>query len=140
MRQIVENALEFDEPKYILAIELKKAFDRIPRKKIWKALKNEHYGIEWRLRNNIKAMYEICISTVRTQSGNGKWFDVNTGVRQESVLSPLLFILYIDKVTRILEEYESSMIYADDTAIIKDSEEGVQQLAIHWNEALKQSA
>ena len=35
-----------------------------------------------------------------TQMGGGKWFATKSGVRQGSILLPLLFILYMDLVIK----------------------------------------
>jgi len=78
----------------------KKAFDRVPRKKLWKAMEKAEYGIPPILRRAIRGMYRHCKSAVRSSYGEGFWFEVMTGVRQGSVLSPLLFILLMDQVLK----------------------------------------
>ena len=59
------------------------------------------------------------------------WFSIESGVKQGSVISPLLFIAYMDEVTtRFNEGYVQRgegdiMIYADDIAVWSDNRQGV---------------
>ena len=50
------------------------------------------------LQRAIESTYKVCMSKINTQMGGGKWFDIKSRVRQ--VLSPLLFILYMDLVIK----------------------------------------
>uniref|UniRef100_A0A0B7BQX9 Uncharacterized protein n=1 Tax=Arion vulgaris TaxID=1028688 RepID=A0A0B7BQX9_9EUPU len=45
-------------------------------------------------------LYQDSQSTVRTTEGMTDWFSITSGVRQGCVLSPLLFIAYMDKITQ----------------------------------------
>src|SRR5215470_16666484 len=51
-------------------------------------------------------MYEISRCNVRTGFENDEWIELRTGVRQGSVLSPLLFVAYLDVVIREVKEEE----------------------------------
>ena len=51
------------------------------------------------------------MSAIRTQDGLTEWLGVTSGVRQGCVLSPLLFIVYMDKITlKIWMRFRSQMI------------------------------
>jgi hypothetical protein len=50
--------------------------------------------------STVMAMYEGVEMVVRTVEGDSKSLTVKVGLHQGSVLSPLLFILVMDAVTR----------------------------------------
>jgi len=83
-------------------------------------MQKAEYDIPPDLRRAIQGMYRQCKSAVRRAYGEGFWFDVMTGVRQGSVLSPLLFILLMDQVLKqasmkVAEgDHSGTLAYADD--------------------------
>ena len=46
-----------------------------------KALKHEEYGIEPKLIQAIKSLYEKCKSKVKCADADSEWFEIRTGVR-----------------------------------------------------------
>ncbi|MBJ5584741.1 hypothetical protein JGG81_25410 [Salmonella enterica subsp. enterica serovar Typhimurium] len=76
-------------------VDFEKAFDRVPRSKLFNVLKSN--GITGKLLNSVESLYSRSLTGVRVDGVTGKWFDVNTGVRQGCKLSPLLFLIYMDK-------------------------------------------
>lgn len=73
-------------------------------------------------------------STVNNESES---FCVNTGVRQGSVLSPLLFIVYLDRVMAevpqpVRAEY---FAYADDIAQVASTKEQLERIMNSWVQA-----
>lgn len=132
LRIVLEKSWEFNKTAYIAFLDLRKAFDSVPRGRLWRML-GEVYGVEERLRRAIKSLYSICECNVRTGCRNEKWFEVGTGVRQGSVLSPLLFIAYLDVVIKnVKEEFPNLdgdiMVYADDLACWSGREEVLGRL------------
>ena len=80
------------------------AFDRVPRKVLWWALRS--LGVEeWAVRV-IQGMYSNARSRVRVNGQYSEEFGVGVGVHQGSVLSPLLFILVLEALSR---EFRSSV-------------------------------
>ena len=79
-------------------IDLEKEFDRVPRKVIWWALRK--LGVEeWTVRL-VQGMYANARSRVRVCEGYSEEFEVKVGVHQGSVLSPLLFIIVLEALSR----------------------------------------
>ena len=109
-------------------INQKKAFDRVHREKLWAVL--EDYGVHGELLDSIRALYADSKSFVRTDGGNSKWFKVTSGVRQGSVLSPLLFIVYMDHITREANDSETELnelLFADDQSLAHNDKESLQR-------------
>ncbi|XP_072025406.1 uncharacterized protein [Amphiura filiformis] len=104
-------------------LDQEKAFDRVDREQLWAVM--EGYGIRGQLLDNVRALYKDSKCMVRTRSGQSKWFPVTSGVRQGCVLSPLLFLIYMDKIAKEANPTSGEIIdllFADDQSLIhKDS-------------------
>ena len=110
-RQLQEKYFVANKPLYIAFVDLEKAFDRVPRKVLWWALRS--VGAEkWAIRI-IQGMCTNVRSRVRVNGQYSKEFGVGVGVHQGSVMSPLLF------------EFRTGVpweqLYADDFAVIADT-------------------
>ena len=87
---------------------------------------------EW-LIEIVMAMYEHSNSVVRVNNTYGSKFSVKVGVHQGSVLSPLLFIMVLEALSR---EFRNGlpweMLYADDLVIIANSLEELEDRYLTW--------
>ena len=128
VRQLQEKYIAANKRLYFAFVDLEKAFDRVPRKVLWWALRS--LGVEeWAVRV-IQGMYSNARSRVRVNGRYSMEFGVGVGVHQGSVLSPLLFILVLEALSR---EFRTGvpweLLYADDLVVIADSlEECVTKL------------
>ena len=92
-----EKYLAANKRLYMAFVDLEKAFDRVPRKVIWWALRK--LGVdEWIVRL-VQGMYSNARSHVRVGEGYSEEFEVKVGVHQGSVLSPLLFIIVLEALS-----------------------------------------
>ena len=117
-------------------VDLEKAFDRVPRKVIWWALRK--LGVEEWIVWLVQGMYANVRSWVRVGEGFSKEFEVKVLVHQGSLLNPLLFIIVLEALSL---EFRAGVpwedLYADDLVTIADSlEECVRKLLI-WKEAME---
>ena len=129
----MENAREFQKNIYFCFIDYAKDFDCVDHHKLWKILKemeiSDHLTC---LLRNLHAGQE---ATVRTGHGTTDWLQIGKGVHQGCILSPCLFNLYAEYITRNtgLEESQAglkiarrniyNLRYADDTTLMAESEE-----------------
>ena len=98
VRQIAEKFIEKNIDLHLCFIDLEKAFDTVKRDELWQALK-EH-SVNQNLINAIQSFYDKPKCSVRVAGNLSKEFDVNIGVRQGCILSPLLFIIFMNSVTK----------------------------------------
>ena len=98
LTQLMEKHWEYDTPMYLAFLDIEKAFDRVSRKQLWNAM--DEYEIPSERKRAIISKYGTWQCKVRVGAGDGECFDSITGVRQGSILSPLLFIMFNDLVIR----------------------------------------
>ena len=120
VRQIQEAHIRKNWNLYFALVDLEKAFDRVTRKVLWWTLRK--VGIpEWIVRV-IKVMHQNARSLVRVNNLFSAVFDVQVGVHQDSVLSPLLFIILLAVLSR---EFRTScpwqLLHADDLVLLADT-------------------
>ena len=113
VRQLQEKYLAANKRLYMAFVDLQKAFDRVPRKVIWWVLRK--LGVEEWIVRLVKGMYANARSRVRVGESFSKEFEVKVGVHQGSILSPLLFIIVLEALSR---EFRAGVpwedLYADD--------------------------
>ena len=119
IRQLQEKYLAANKRLYMAFVDLEKAYDRVPRKVIWWALRK--LGVdEWIVRL-VQGMYSNARSRVRVGEAYSEEFEVKVGVHQGSVLSPLLFIIVLEALSReFCYGVPWEDLYADDLVIIAD--------------------
>ena len=103
-------------------VDLEKAFDGVPREVISWAMRK--LGVEEWLVSAVMSMYTGAKTFVRTVYGNSKRFEVKVGMHQGSTLSPLLFVIVMEVISREFRvALPWELLYADDLAEIAETEE-----------------
>lgn len=129
LRLFLEKSWEFASLQHICFLDLEKAFDHVPRQQMWTVISQA--GVPGHLLNAIKSTYHQQSSNIM---GSEEQFKVTTGVWQGSVLSPLLFITYLDHVMKEVHQPEHGrcFAYADDIAQAASSKEDLQNIMKQW--------
>ena len=109
----------------------------------WKILRDENTRLPTGLLRNLCAGQE---ATVRTGHGKMDWFQIGKGVHQGCMLSPCLFNLYAEYIMRNARMNEAqarikiaarninNLKYADDNALMAESEEELKSLLMKVKE------
>uniref|UniRef100_A0A3P9JM39 ribonuclease H n=1 Tax=Oryzias latipes TaxID=8090 RepID=A0A3P9JM39_ORYLA len=143
VRQVCEKFLAKGRKVFWAFMDLEKAYDRIDREALWVVL--SMYGIDGSLLEGVKSFYRNSRACVRVGNSISEWFPVRVGLRQGCVMSPWLFNVYMDGVVKEVNERvlgtgvsmmntDSSewsvnqLLFADDTALVADSEESLARL------------
>ena len=134
LKQIFEKSWEYGKDLLACFVDLEKAYDRVPRDKLWKVL--QEYGVNGQLLRAIKSFYcrpEVC---VRVNGKQSKPFHVGVRLRQGCVLSPLLFIVYMNWIDKCSQAEEcvtignckiSRLLFVDDLVPLSSTEYGLQR-------------
>ena len=134
--QLQEKYLARNKELWMAFVDMEKAFDRVPREVVWWALRC--LGVdEWRV-SVIKAMYEDATTTVRVNGRESKAFSVRVGVHQGSVLSPLLFIIVLEALSREFRQgLPMELLYADDLVLVAETEELLMEKLRKWKKGME---
>ena len=120
VRQLQEKYLATNKRLYIAFLNLEKAFDRVPQKVIWWALRK--LGVEEWIVPLVQGMYVNALNHVCIGEGYSEEFEVKVSVHQGSILSQLLFINVLEALSReFLSGVPWEDVYADDLVIIAES-------------------
>ena len=98
LRIIVEQTLEWNIRLCMVVEVFEKAFDSIDREVLWKILR--HYGVPEKIMRMIRVFFDGFQARVLHEGEMTGSFSMNTGVRQGCLLSPLLFLMALDWVSR----------------------------------------
>jgi hypothetical protein len=120
---------------FVCFVDLKKCFDKIPRDLLfYTILKN--YSIGGQFLKVIKEFYNKNQIFVKNSGGLCKPFESTKGVLQGEINSPLLFNLFIDKITNVFDDScdpvnidntpQSCLLWSDDLLLFSLSEKGLQ--------------
>ena len=93
VRQLVEKSIEHRSKQFIVYVDLKKAYDSVPREALWLALKK--MGIPTLLIDLIKCFHEGMKAQVLVNGEiPNEQIAVVNGLRQGCTMAPTLFNLY----------------------------------------------
>ena len=135
MRTISERYLQLNKEIYVCFIDYEKAFDRVNHEKLIQSL--QRIGVRGRDIRFIRNLYWDQKAFIKLENSLSDEIKIKRGVRQGCVLSPTLFNLYTEMIFREIEDLPginiggrnvNNLRYADDTVLVAENEEHLQNL------------
>ncbi|KAI3358062.1 hypothetical protein L3Q82_003076 [Scortum barcoo] len=137
LHRVLEGLWEFAQPVHMCFVDLEKAFDRVPRGILWGVLPRVWgpgpfaKGCSVSVRPESRSLVRIA------GSSKSDLFPVHVGLRQGCPLSPVLFIIFMDRISRRSQGPEgvrfgnhriSSLLFADDVVLMASSGQDLQHV------------
>ena len=132
---MAQKHLEVKKEMYVCFIDYAKAFDRVKHEKLIECLKD--IGLDGKDIRVITNLYWHQKAAIRVDSDISEYTSIQRGVRQGCVLSPILFNIYTELIFRQFDHLKGTSIggrnisnlrYVDDTVLVSDSREVLQEL------------
>ena len=118
-------------------IDLKKAYDRVPREELWECM--HQAGVPECYVESIQDMYEGARTSVRSAAGLTEDFEVRVGLHQGSALSPFLFAIIMDMLTKdVRKEAPWDMMFADDVVLCREDKEELEVSLERWRKVFEE--
>lgn len=123
---------------FIAFLDIKNAYDKVNRKILWRCC--EQKGIRHRLLKSLQGLFDNNTSAVSINGSISRYVANHNGLLQGSILSPILYSIFIDSLGRQLQnrgpglligKYKAPMntlLYADDICLLASSKESLESL------------
>lgn len=98
LRKLSEQSVEWQQRLYVAFVDLRKAFDSVPRPALWAVLRER--GVPAALLSAIVDMHTDTVSRVRVGADRGEPICIEHGVQQGCPLASVLFNAFFDHVVR----------------------------------------
>ena len=110
----------------LVLLDFSKAFDKVAHGRL--EAKLSHYGVEGKTLDWVRAFLSDRKQQVVVGGSQSKWSDVASGVPQGSVLGSLLFLVYINDITK--NTTGEIRLFADDSILYQEISSAANQLSL----------
>ena len=119
----------------VISLDLSKAFDSVPHEGL--LTKIHTYGIQGPLLSWLRSSLTNRSQRIVLRGHYSSWISVLSGVPQGTVLGPILFLIYINDISRKITS--NTKLFADDLKVYKvlrDTKQDVdkhRKILLEWN-------
>ena len=142
MKEVVNSYTNSGSSVYMAYLDASKAFDRVVHKGLF--IKLIERSFPKMIVDLIMTWYSDLQCRVRWGSAFSDWFSLKVGVRQDGVLSPSFYSLYVDDLILKMKDlkigcylcdlFAAIIMYADDMLILSPTVRGLQTLLLSCQE------
>ncbi|KAI5715312.1 hypothetical protein M8J77_013954 [Diaphorina citri] len=137
LRQFMEIHLEREQSLIFVFIDLEKAYDRVPREEIWRCMREKK--VPEKYVRIVQDMYDRVSTKIRSSVGLTERIPTEVGLHQGSALSPYLFDVIIDVLTKdVRREAPWCMLFADDVVLCGKKKEEMEEWLNEWRTSLEE--
>jgi len=138
LQQVIEKRTARNLPTHLVFIDLEKAYDTVPLKKLFKTLTTA--GLSKTYISAIVNMYKDAKSSIKIGSATSDPFPVTKGLRQGCSLSPTLFKIYIQEALKnwrkkcagmgiqLGNHCLTNLFFADDQVVVANENEDIDYM------------
>jgi hypothetical protein len=136
LSEIFQRRREHKKHTFACFIDVQKAYDTVWHNGLWYRLWS--LGVRGRTLSLLRFWYRDMASCVVVDGDRSDYFDVLQGVKQGSILSPLLYSFFINDVIKMMRRlnlgiteggiWVGMLLYADDMVLLADSPEELQKM------------
>ena len=118
-------------------INLEKVYDRVPREELWECMRQA--GVPECYVVSIQDMYKGARTSVRSAAGLTEDFEVRVSLHQGSALSPFLFAIIMDVLTKdVRKEAPWDMMFVDDVVLCREDKEELKVSLERWRKVFEE--
>ena len=137
LRMMMQKWREGQKELHCVFIDLEKVYDRVPREELWECM--HQAGVPECFVESIQDMYEGARTSVRSAAGLTEDFEVRVGLHQGSALSPFLFAIIMDVLTKdARKEAPWDMMFADDVVLCREDKEELEVSLERWKKVFEE--
>lgn len=133
---IIRDNSRKKRPTWQAFLDIKGAYDTVNRDILWQRCRS--LGIEGGVYNLLRSLFNCASVMVRIGGQESRRIQLGRGLLQGSVLSPILFNVFIDTLPRLLRRKHpcyslggckiNSLLYADDIELVASSRDTLQNM------------
>jgi hypothetical protein len=136
IRQLMKRYMKQKKDMHMIFISLENAYDKVPKNIMWWVL--QKHKVSSKYITLIKNIYDNVVTSIRTSDGDTNDFPINITLHQGSALSPYVFALVMDEVTRDIQGgIPWCMLFVDDVILMDESRTWVDQKLELWRRTLE---
>ncbi|XP_022024107.1 uncharacterized protein LOC110924406 [Helianthus annuus] len=134
--RLMEKHREKKRDLHMVFIDHETSYNSVPRRLIWDSL--ECREVPGKYVDIIRDMYVRSETSVKALVGDTDFFSVKVGLHQGSVLSPFLFIVVLDELSKLIQEtIPWCMLFADDIVLVVKTKQSLNVILEEWHTALE---